>query len=60
MSQLHDEFTEQIAAKLAHYLHRNWVIVETMVMVELKTKLTKREAIEVAKRALEIMEEKHL
>ncbi len=60
MSQLPDPLTEELAKKLAHMAHNNWVYIDTMIKVNLHISLPKNQAIEVAKRALELMEEKHL
>ena len=60
MSHLDEIQIEQIAAKLAHVLHKNWVYVDSMIKVNLRVALTKKEALTVARRAIDIMEELHI
>ena len=60
MIPISDQEIELMADKVAHMLRRNWYIVDFMVKSELHTSLSKREAVAVARRALELMEEKQI
>lgn len=60
MSHLDEIQVEQLATKLAHLLHKNWIYADTMIKTNLRVALTKKEALTVARRAIEIMEEIHI
>ena len=60
MIPVNDAEMELMADKVARMLHRNWVYVDMMIKAELHTALSRREAIAVARRALELMEEKQI
>ena len=50
-----EEYTE-LADRCVAIIDRNWLWVDTLIMAQLRAKLTKREAIHVARLALEQME----
>ena len=60
MTSMNDAEFEAMAVKVAWMLNRNWLYVDIMIKAELHVVLSKREAISVARRALELMEEKQL
>ena len=55
-----DRELEVMADKVARTIYRNWYLIDSLMESELHIKLSKREAITVARRALEMMEEKQL
>lgn len=57
---LNDQELERMADRVARMLNSNWAYVDFMIQCELHTSLSKREAITVARRALEKLEERQL
>jgi hypothetical protein len=55
-----DQDKEDMSRYLAHLLYKNWATVDMLIQSQLRVKLSKAEAVEVAKRALELMEEMHI
>ncbi len=53
-----EAYYEEIAQKLVDLINQNWIMVEYGLKNYLHISLSKRQLIIVAKRALEIMEEK--